>query len=378
MENQDIDTTHQLEVPAAVSKNQSSRATRQTAAGVVKKVFFSAALLVISISIGLIIIEALFRIAGHRLQEDSTWSDRPSLYYKHEASPTLQDYPHSSPKAANTYRIGVLGDSFTFATQIQFDDAFPKKLERMLNLNKHARRVEVINYGVPGFSTYHEIETFRRASRQEADLIMLEVTLNDPQLKRYTPKGITGRNEYGEFNLNGRFKTLSSYWKSFGFVMNRLHNTKTHTRYINYYFSLFENQESWYKFEQALKKMALMSKRKKVELVAIVFPLFGLPLDNEYPFLPLHKKIGDLLENLDIEYLDLFPTFKGIPLERIQLIPGQDFHPNEIGHRLAAEAIYNWLIEEQLLPAEFAIKDQYKTRMDIRADYNQPLQTSLQ
>ncbi|MCX6115883.1 MAG: SGNH/GDSL hydrolase family protein, partial [Proteobacteria bacterium] len=69
----------------------------------------------------------------------------------------MQDYPHAVLKPANVFRIAAIGDSFTFAPYMQFTDTFPKKLAQMLSLNPGNRQVEVINYGVPAYSTSHEI-----------------------------------------------------------------------------------------------------------------------------------------------------------------------------------------------------------------------------
>ena len=101
-------------------------------------------------------------------------------------------------------------------------------------------------------------------------------------------------------------------------------------------------------------------------MVAVVFPLFGVPLNEDYPFHPLHQKVHNCLEAAGIPYRDLFSLFEGIPLERVQVIPGADFHPNEIGHRLAAESIYEWFHELDEIPERFLQAPQFLTRTDIR------------
>jgi hypothetical protein len=64
--------------------------------------------------------------------------------------------------------------------------------------------------------------------------------------------------------------------------------------------------------------------------------------------------------------LDLLPAFQGIPVERMQVIPGNDFHPNEIGHRIAAEWILRWLANREVLPAAIIPQSLYRERTDIR------------
>jgi hypothetical protein len=128
---------------------------------------------------------------------------------------------------------------------------------------------------------------------------------------------------------------------------------------------LFENPRSWKVFRESVEQINNLTREANVKLAAVIFPLFGLPLDQKYPFHPIHSKIGSLLSELNISYLDLYQSFEGVPLDIIQVIPGQDRHPNEIGHRIAAEKIYAWLESKSLIPPELVIKQKYKGRTQI-------------
>ena len=321
----------------------------------------------IGLALSLIVVECGYRLAGKSSPQISRWSDRPEFYYKPEESNTTQDYPYKTKKPADTFRISVVGDSFTFAPYMQFDDAFPNKLERMFNLNANKERVEVINLGVPGFSTTHEVKATKRAIRRESDLILLQITLNDPQVKQYRPTGLTGvGNSFGSYQPSPKMKSIFQYWSSLEFVVSRLHNTTTHQAYVQYYHDLFESKRSWKPFEKALLAISETAAESGTPLAAVIFPLFGVPLDKDYPFHPLHQKVASVLKTKNVPTLDLFNTFQGIPLSRIQVMPGEDFHPNEIGHRLAAEKIYSWLAENQLVPERFLIRHRFARRTQIR------------
>ena len=307
-------------------------------------------------------IELAFRLI-HRAPQ--TWSDRPFAYFKNESSATLQDYNYSSKRPANVFRIAVIGDSYSFAPYMQFTDAFPKILERMLNLNNISEKVEVINYGVPAYSSSHEIASVKKALEEESNLIILQITLNDPELKPYRPTGITEFGRFGEYKPSGLNAFLCKYWRSYAYVRSRLHNTATHREYKKYFFDLFENPRGLRVFKKSLAEMKELSQQAGAPMVGVVFPLFGEPLDESYPFLPLHKLITDFLTELGAPALDLHGLYKGIPLERLQVIPGVDRHPNEIAHRMAAEQLYLWLFDQQLIPAKFKIKELFKERTGI-------------
>jgi hypothetical protein len=69
------------------------------------------------------------------------------------------------------------------------------------------------------------------------------------------------------------------------------------------------------------------------------------------------------MQQLGVPVLDLSAMYQGIPLERLQVIPGVDRHPNEIAHRMAAEKIYLWLESQEMIPEQHKIKDKFATRL---------------
>lgn len=319
----------------------------------------------LSIFIALGIVEAFVRVISLKGKGNELPSDRPLYYFQDEKAETLQDYSYQKTKPANTYRIAVVGDSYTFAPYMQFTDAFPKILERMLNLSSSNIKAEVINYGVPAYSTSHEVPVVERAIKEGADLVLLQITLNDPEIKPYRPIGITHFNTFGELEFAGWEKTLASYWKTYGLIRTRLYNAKTKREYAATFLDLFENPKTWKNFSDSVTQIDSITKSSSTPIKAIVFPLFGLPLDDNYPFKPCHEKVAKLLTELSIPYLDLLETYKGQPLDRMQVIPGKDRHPNEIAHRMAAEKIYDWLESTGSIPKEIIIKKKFKKRTQI-------------
>ena len=84
-------------------------------------------------------------------------------------------------KAAGVHRMLILGDSFTAGLHVAEEDSYPARLETSLN-SKSApgARFEVINAGVPGYSTAQEMELFREIGwKQQPDLVVLAVYLGN-------------------------------------------------------------------------------------------------------------------------------------------------------------------------------------------------------
>lgn len=86
------------------------------------------------------------------------------------------DREHQMEKPPDTFRIAVLGDSFTEGFQVSIDKAYWSVLERKLEECDalKGKRVEAINFGVSGYGTAAELEMLRsRVWNYSPDLVIL-------------------------------------------------------------------------------------------------------------------------------------------------------------------------------------------------------------
>lgn len=104
-----------------------------------------------------------------------------------------RDFPYEKPEG--TYRILVLGDSFTEGLQVDIEKTFPKQLETLLN-EQAASPVEVINAGVSRYGTDRALLFLEEEGlKYHPDLIIYALYPND----------ITDNVESGLFRIeNGR------------------------------------------------------------------------------------------------------------------------------------------------------------------------------
>ena len=82
--------------------------------------------------------------------------------------------------------------------------------------------------------------------------------------------------------------------------------------------------------------MGALCREKGVPLVVAIFPLFGNPLDERYPFPELHAKVSQAAAEAGAKVVDLLPAYRGLRWDLLVVDGVDDEHPNEIAHRIAA------------------------------------------
>lgn len=321
-------------------------------------------LMLFGIVVGLLLFEGAVRIL-ESAKGPTRYKDSPSVWYLPEGSLDNRDYYYPRQKSTDTYRIVVVGDSFTYGGSLQFYDNFAKRLERTLNLNDKQRRVEVLNWGVPGYATFQEAELVRRAMKNyDPDLVILQITLNDPEIGPFRQ---THHKSWLE-RITEK-KPIFDSWRSLKFVANRIHNSIANRDYMDHYRQIFEpSSDNWRRFSESIHHIAAVSEDYKKPVFSVIFPLFSHTVDSSYPFSGMHEQIIAQLSDAKLPYLDLRETFNNVPHERLEVIIGEDPHPNLIAHALAADAIYRELERRKLVPSDAVVKNQ-KHRRQLLAAY---------
>lgn len=88
-----------------------------------------------------------------------------------------QEYGEKGP---NTFRILMLGDSYTEGDGVESNETFSKVLEARLNSEKRPLRYEVINAGVGSYSPLLEYLYLKREGlRLDPDLVILNLDMSD-------------------------------------------------------------------------------------------------------------------------------------------------------------------------------------------------------
>ena len=133
---------------------------------------------------------------AHKPGAEGLYSNEGEAYIRINRS-GLRDREHTLEKPVGTFRIALLGDSYTEAMQVPTEETYGARLERELSdcSSLAGRQVEAMNFGVSGFSTAQELLVLRhKASPYDPDLVLLAL---------YTENDIRGnlRELYGKNNI---------------------------------------------------------------------------------------------------------------------------------------------------------------------------------
>ena len=248
----------------------------------------------------------------------------------------LRDHTYPLAKEDGTYRILVLGDSMTFGWGGNFENTYPKTLERTLNekrpkiktRSKPIKKYEVINTGVGNYNTVQEFTYFReRGIKYDPDMVLLGFYLNDAEETPVRVGGFIRENSYA-------FILLGQSWDV---VMRGLNRRKP---YEQYYLDLYsDTAKGWIACKEALQDLVALCKKNNIDLRIMIIPELHSPNEN-YRFGKVHSLVSEVGKRSGTPVFDLLPAFQGVDPPSLWVTRG-DPHPSDKAHDIIAQAIYN-------------------------------------
>jgi lysophospholipase L1-like esterase len=94
---------------------------------------------------------------------------------------------------------------------------------------------------------------------------------------------------------------------------------------------------------QQLKRLADYARANKIRLYLAIVPDVHNLIDYKLGF--IHEIMRQIATQDGYVFVDLLPALKGRPPEQLWAMPG-DPHPNGLGHKLMAEAMFPMLAED--------------------------------
>lgn len=248
--------------------------------------------------------------------------------YNKEGFNDLKDYNITKP--INTYRIIALGDSYTFGAFVDTKENWTELLESKLNNMKcnNFSKFEIINLGVSGYDIQFAAHRFvMDGAIYQPDLILWFLKNDDFLEIRNLTSQI--KNQY--------IKDHQQEWKNNPLKINtdayRLGEQLLLNRYKEA--DIIDYQIS-----------ALNSINKIYNKQVLVFDYF--PLDNK--ILP---QLNNFIKNQKFWSFDYEPTNKlNQDYNRLYSFYPNDSHPNQEGHKMIADMVFNYLISKNIVPCQ--------------------------
>ena len=249
-------------------------------------------------------------------------------------------------KPAGARRLVFLGDSFTFGEGVKFEDTYPEVTATLLR--KHVKppgSVRSYDLGVGGYNTTAELFVLRNwgGLALQPDAVVLGYVLNDAEgpLFEWDQTGQPLR-------VGTAVEALAPPATPPDDLLGQLHTVQLWRRWsadresgravVDYYRRLYEDSSpGWQESRRALETIIQECGERKIPCYVVIFPML-LQLDDRYPFLAVHEKVNAVASAAGATVIDLFPLLKGRRAEDLWVHP-VDQHPNEIVHRIAAEAL---------------------------------------
>ncbi|HZO01025.1 MAG TPA: SGNH/GDSL hydrolase family protein [Burkholderiales bacterium] len=295
------------------------------------------------------------------LPTQAGWAGQPNARGLHAGVPVafngfgLRDRERSPQPAYGTVRVLALGDSVTFGMGVPAEQTFPRQAEVLLTGVRGAP-VEVLNMGIPGYNTLHELALLREIGLGlRPDLVVVGFLYNDIELS-------SSQKESGvvtqpvEMSLARRIKSgvnVSWTWlkKNSMFadwLSPRLGNAlrplgvKGFGQVGELKDQFVDSNPHWRRMQQALLEMKRLTAERNIDLVVMVIPAMAKFTDAAYPIKEYHQAVTDFCHQHGIDVLDLLPAFWGRDGTRFW-ISATDGHPNAEGHRIIAESLADYL-----------------------------------
>lgn len=265
----------------------------------------------------------------------------------------IRDLDYDIQKPAGTYRILVIGDSIGYGychdgDYLMRSDLFMEILEEDLP-GQTQQDIEVINLCVSGYDTVQEVEFLvEKGLVLEPDLVLVSYCLNDD---------FDASMELRYFDQSPQFTVVSKigqklFLKSHLARMLMLSTFKPEPRALPARpVSARPVPEAVSRTERGFQRLHELALEHDFQTLIVVFPLFEKM--ERYRWLPLHQRVAATAHRFQMPVLDLLGPFNertGGDLRKLQGRCNRE-HPDERGHRAAAEIIEQYLLENRVLVA---------------------------
>ncbi|MCK6448022.1 MAG: SGNH/GDSL hydrolase family protein [Planctomycetes bacterium] len=287
----------------------------------------------------------LYRIPERVSEKSIDWAARE------RNSRGFHDLEWSREKPPGTWRLVVLGDSFTMGQWIPREQNFVTRLGA--ELGAHGKRVETMNVALGGADTADELRLLETVGLDYApDAVLLVFFLNDATHLDSNPLMVKKIHEELARPPEGLAR-ISAAWELL--ERSRRERAVTETTVADYLASFRgrpEQRAAWDECRRALTALAELCRSRGLPLGVVIFPmLMELEAEREHPFTELYDEVEAHCKSLGLPVLQLLPVFRGRSAPALWVAP-DDAHPNATANGLVVPALLEFVEAHGLAPRD--------------------------
>lgn len=315
----------------------------------------------------------------------------------------LRDHAYAMEKPPETFRIILIGDSLAYGYGLRLEDTYAKKLENSLN-QSHPGGVEVINFGVPGYSIGQVIARLReKGLAYQPDMIIYGYWLDDiffsgdseeASLDRFIENDASGRSRLVMANSTG-LRGIKGLLLDFQVVrrllaiyravqiqdrliisrdiapdfMQKQLGAEIGDRYYQYlnrvldgtykdipgfepYFLGYADQKNFTAWNRSLAEFSQICRGNNIQCLVLMTPVFSETAGQGYNWQPLHEFINEIVSQHSIPVLDTSRELLQYPADQVAL-PAESGamtaaatdpeHLNDFGSEIVARSLFRHL-----------------------------------
>jgi hypothetical protein len=243
-------------------------------------------------------------------------------------------------KRADTFRIVILGDSFTFGEGTPEHQIYPVLVGRELASRRIAgRRIEVINLGIPAEDAASELRTYLGFARHlNPDWVVLQWSTNDFPSRQVQEEhlrliGVDYRHVFSD--------TRRHPWSH----LLRFLRTRARMRQISdgLIAATLQDADAGSTSFEDIGRLRDAAEQDRAGFSLLAFP--ELIRFDDYPYAAILQGLGDYCRSRQIALINLLPALS-VREDRDLWVHETDHHPNPTAHAIAAER----LLKEITLP----------------------------
>ncbi len=246
-------------------------------------------------------------------------------------------YPlHPQAKPAGAFRVMALGCSTTYGWGVDDADSYPAKLEKILNDTGH--KVEVINGGQPGYSSFQGLWLWDKTlAAYGPDVVLFGYLVQDARKVKYSDRSQALLQQNADWLKSSLLHQLKSYLWLRASIDDRRAESKDQVAEVNRI-----PPEEYAENIRAFKD--------EIEGAGAKMVLFGYPLERAGYTEGHRALLASAAKVLDVPVYDPQADIERRTASETLYFPQDRGHANALGNEVIAQGVAQFLVAEGLVP----------------------------